>query len=193
MWVVFALSAALTAAIVVIISKAGMKNMDSSLAFAIQAVLILLVSWSVVFYQGKHAEMGTIDTRTWVLLGVAGLLTTLSSLLSFRALKIWGCRRGIAGRKTFPCICNRVGCCFPERKNYLAGDSRGGTDGGRCHYYCRCKKRLILLILPGFRAQNLCGLVNSHFVFKTFDGLQPQVRKPGRGFFNPGPYICGDQ
>ena len=88
MWVVFALSAALTAAIVVIVSKAGMKNMDPSLAFALQAVLILVVSWTVVFYQGKHAEIATIDTRTWILLGVAGVLTTISSLLSFQALKI---------------------------------------------------------------------------------------------------------
>ncbi|MEJ7588493.1 MAG: EamA family transporter [Ferruginibacter sp.] len=88
MWVVFALSAAFTAAVVVIISKAGMKDMDSSLAFAMQAVLILIVSWSVVFFQGKQAEILKLEPRTWVFLGIAGVLTTVSSLLSFRALKI---------------------------------------------------------------------------------------------------------
>lgn len=88
MWIIFALSAALTAAIVVVVSKAGMKNLDSSLAFAIQGVLILLVSWSVVFFQGTHMELTKIDTRTWVFLGIAGVLTTVSSLLSFRALKL---------------------------------------------------------------------------------------------------------
>ncbi|MEO5892487.1 MAG: EamA family transporter [Ferruginibacter sp.] len=88
MWIIFALSAALTAAVVVVISKAGMKNIDSSLVFALQAILILVVSWSVVFFQGKHAEITKIDTRTWVFLAIAGVLTTVSSLLSFRALKL---------------------------------------------------------------------------------------------------------
>ena len=44
MWIVFSMLAALSAAIVVTLSKAGVKNMDSSLAFAVQSVLILLVS-----------------------------------------------------------------------------------------------------------------------------------------------------
>ncbi len=48
MWIVFALLAAITAGAVVTLSKAGIKNVDSSLAFAIQSVLIVLVAWSVV-------------------------------------------------------------------------------------------------------------------------------------------------
>lgn len=88
MWIVFALLAALTAAIVVVVSKAGMKNLDSSLVFAIQAILIVVVSWSVVLYQGKQGEMATISGRTWLYLAIAGVLTTASSLLSFRALKL---------------------------------------------------------------------------------------------------------
>ncbi|MEO6548700.1 MAG: EamA family transporter [Ferruginibacter sp.] len=88
MWIIFALSAALTAAIVVVLSKAGIKNMDSSLAFALQAILILIVSWSVVFFQGKHTELVKIEPKTWAFLAIAGVLTALSSLLSFRALKL---------------------------------------------------------------------------------------------------------
>lgn len=88
MWIVFALLAALTSAIVVILSKAGVKNLDSSMAFAIQAVMILIVSWSVVLIQGKQGGIANIDTRTWIFLGVAGIITGVSSLLSFRALKL---------------------------------------------------------------------------------------------------------
>lgn len=87
MWIVFALLAALAAATAVVLSKAGIKKMDSTLAFAVQAILILIVSWSVVLYQGKHAEIIKIDARTWIFLGIAGVVTTLSSLLSFKALK----------------------------------------------------------------------------------------------------------
>ena len=63
MWIVFALSAALATAIVVTLSKAGIKNVDSSLAFAIQSVLILLVSWGVVIGQGSLPDLARIERR----------------------------------------------------------------------------------------------------------------------------------
>ena len=88
MWIVFALLAALTAGTVVTLSKAGIENVDSSLAFAIQSVLILLVSWSVVIAQGNLPDVSRIDRRVWIYLLSAGVLTCLSSLLSFHALKI---------------------------------------------------------------------------------------------------------
>jgi transporter family protein len=73
---------------VVTLSKAGVKNVDSSLAFAVQSVLILLVSWGVVAYQGNLGDVSRIDRRTWVYLLVAGVITCLSSLFTFRALKL---------------------------------------------------------------------------------------------------------
>ncbi len=88
MWIIFALLAALTAGAAVVLSKAGLKNIDSSLAFAVQSVLILAISWSVVLWQKQGAGLSTIDRRTWYFLIGAGIATTLSSLLSFKALKL---------------------------------------------------------------------------------------------------------
>ncbi len=88
MWILFALLAALTAAVVTTLSKAGIKNLDSSLAFAIQSVLIVTVSWGFVLAQGNAAEIKTIESRTWIFLIIAGVLTTASSLLTFKALKL---------------------------------------------------------------------------------------------------------
>ncbi|GHB70641.1 EamA family transporter [Persicitalea jodogahamensis] len=88
MWIVFALLAALAAGAAVVLSKAGIKDMDSSLAFAVQSVLILLISWSVVFWQKQSSALISIDKRTWFFLIGAGIATTLSSLLSFKALKM---------------------------------------------------------------------------------------------------------
>ena len=76
------------AALVVTLSKAGIKQVDSSLAFAIQSVLILVLSWSVVIGQGNLPDVSRIDRRTWIYLILAGVATCLSSLLSFRALKL---------------------------------------------------------------------------------------------------------
>ncbi|GAB3906874.1 EamA family transporter [Larkinella knui] len=88
MWVLFSLLAALSSAVVVTLSKAGIKQVDSSLAFAIQSVCILLVSWGVVIGQGNLPEVSRIDRRVWIYLVLAGIITCISSLLSFRALKL---------------------------------------------------------------------------------------------------------
>jgi transporter family protein len=93
MWIVFSLLAALTAAVVVTLSKAGIKNVDSSLAFAVQSVLIVLVAWSVVAWQGKLPSVAAIDGRSWAFLVAAGVITCVSSLLSFRALALGNASR----------------------------------------------------------------------------------------------------
>lgn len=88
MWIVFALLAALSAGVAVVLSKAGLKDTDSTLAFAIQSILILIISWTAAFWQKDVSSITEIDKRTWIFLIAAGVATTLSSLLTFRALKL---------------------------------------------------------------------------------------------------------
>ena len=88
MWIVFALAAALMAGVAVVLSKAGLKNVDSTLAFAIQSILILAISWSAAFWQKNVAAITEVDRRAWIFLIAAGIATALSSLLTFRALKL---------------------------------------------------------------------------------------------------------
>ncbi|WP_139923394.1 EamA family transporter [Hymenobacter sp. DG01] len=88
MWWMFSLLAALSAAVVVTLSKVGVKNIESSVAFAIQSVLIVGVAWGVVAWQGHLGQVAEIDRRTWLFLIAAGVITCLSSLFSFQALKM---------------------------------------------------------------------------------------------------------
>lgn len=88
MWILFALLAAVSAAVVVTLSKIGIKNVDSTVAFAIQSVMILLVAWGTVIGQGNLPELAKMERKTWIFLLVAGVVTCLSSLFSFRALKL---------------------------------------------------------------------------------------------------------
>ncbi|GAB3267940.1 EamA family transporter [Larkinella harenae] len=88
MWILFSLLAALASALVVTLSKAGIKDVDSSLAFAIQSICILIVSWGVVISQGSLADVSRIERRVWIYLISAGIITCISSLFSFRALKL---------------------------------------------------------------------------------------------------------
>jgi len=93
MWIIFALMAAITSAVVVVLSKAGIKHVNSSLVFAIQSVLILIVSWSVVTWQGNLPDVAHIEKRVWIYLVLAGVITCISSLLSFHALSLAGASR----------------------------------------------------------------------------------------------------
>lgn len=88
MWIVFALAGALLAAIAVVLSKAGIKETDAFLAFAIQSVMILIVSWSAAFIQRQAGSLQSIDKKTWLFLIGAGIATCLSSLSTFKALKL---------------------------------------------------------------------------------------------------------
>lgn len=88
MWIIWAVLAAVSAALVTVLTKAGLKHVDSSLAFALQAVLIFSISWAVVLWQGTSSGIRDIDTKAWILLGLAGVATTLSTLFSFKALSM---------------------------------------------------------------------------------------------------------
>lgn len=88
MWIVFALLAALASASVVTLSKAAIKDVPPSLVFAIEAVLILVVSWGTVLFQDLLPDIAKIERKTWLVLVVAGVLTAASSLLVFRALSL---------------------------------------------------------------------------------------------------------
>lgn len=88
MWIIFSLLAAFSAAIAIILSKAGLKKVDPILGFAIQAILIIVVSWGVVFFQKKTIGLLQIDQRSWIYLILAGIVTSLASLFQFSALKL---------------------------------------------------------------------------------------------------------
>lgn len=88
MWILWAILAAISAALVIVLTKAGLKNVDSNLAFAIQGVFIFCITWSIVTIQGNLSDIKEIDNKAWVLLILAGLATTLSTLFSYKALSI---------------------------------------------------------------------------------------------------------
>lgn len=88
MWIVFALLAALSAGIAVTLSKTGLKKVDPIVAFAIQSVLIIIISCTTVLLQKKAGELAQIDKKTWLFLIAAGIATCLSSLFQFSALKL---------------------------------------------------------------------------------------------------------
>lgn len=88
MWLVFVLLGAVLAAVSTVLSKAGLKNVDPVVGFAVQSVLIIAIAWGVVAAQSNIAQVARIDKKTWIFLIIAGAATALSSIFTFKALKL---------------------------------------------------------------------------------------------------------
>jgi bacterial/archaeal transporter family protein len=88
MWIIFALLSAFFAALTSILAKIGIQNVNSNLATAIRTVVVLIMSWIIVFSTGKHNEIINIGHKNWLFLILSGIATGLSWLCYFRALQI---------------------------------------------------------------------------------------------------------
>jgi len=88
MWVVFALLSAFFAALTSILAKIGIQNVNSNLATAIRTIVVLVMSWGIVFATGKHNEVLSIGQKSIVFLALSGIATGLSWLCYYRALQI---------------------------------------------------------------------------------------------------------
>ena len=88
MWFVFALLSAFFAALTSILAKIGIQNVNSNLATAIRTIVVLLMSWGIVFATGKHNEVLSIGQKNIIFLALSGIATGLSWLCYYRALQI---------------------------------------------------------------------------------------------------------
>ncbi len=87
MWILFAIGAAVFAALTSILAKVGLVGISSNLATAIRTVVILLMSWGVVFASGSYHQVFAISSKNWWFLIASGLATGASWLCYFKALQ----------------------------------------------------------------------------------------------------------
>jgi transporter family protein len=87
-WLLYALGGAIFGAMVTILAKIGLKEVDSNLATAVRTVVVLFFAWGIVFAIGAQGEVFYIDARTWTFLMLSGLATGGSWLCFFRALQL---------------------------------------------------------------------------------------------------------
>ena len=64
MWFIFALGSALFAALTSILAKVGIEGVNSTLATAIRTVVVLAMSWGMVFLTRAQGGMGEISRRS---------------------------------------------------------------------------------------------------------------------------------
>ena len=88
MWAVFAVLSAVFAALTSILAKIGIEGVNSTLATAIRTVVVLVMSWGMVFIMNVQSGISEISRRSWLFLILSGLATGASWLCYYRALQI---------------------------------------------------------------------------------------------------------
>jgi transporter family protein len=89
MWVVYAFLAALTAALVAIFAKLGLKAMDTTIATTLRSLIMagFLVTTATLLGKFTGFSPSSVSPREWLMLTLAGIAGALSWLFYFLALR----------------------------------------------------------------------------------------------------------
>ena len=88
MWFFLALASSFFAALTSILAKIGIDGVNSNLATAIRTVVVLVMSWGMVFLTNAQGGIPEISRRSWVFLVLSGLATGASWLCYYKALQL---------------------------------------------------------------------------------------------------------
>lgn len=88
MYIVFAFLSSVFAALTSILAKVGVDGVNSNLATAIRTVVVVIMSWGMVFITGAQGGIGDIDKKSWLFLILSGLATGASWLCYYKALQM---------------------------------------------------------------------------------------------------------
>ena len=87
-WLLFAIGSAVFAALTSILGKVGMEGVDSNLGTAIRTVVVLIMSWTMIYVMKKQDKMKGIGRRDLLFIILSGLATGASWMCFFGALQI---------------------------------------------------------------------------------------------------------
>ena len=85
-WIIYAILAAVFAALTSILAKVGISGVESNLGTAIRTAVVLLLSWGIVFARKKHTGLRTIDKKELLFICLSGIATGASWLCYYYAI-----------------------------------------------------------------------------------------------------------
>ena len=88
MWFLFAILSALFAALTSILAKICIEGVNSNLATAIRTVVVVVMSWGMVFLTNTQSGITEISKKSWIFLILSGLATGASWLCYYQALQM---------------------------------------------------------------------------------------------------------
>jgi len=87
-WLFFAILAAVFASLVAIIGRIGVADIDPSLWTAIRTIVVIPLSWLMVFITGGQKSIKSVNRKSWIFLVLSGVATGASWLFFYHALQI---------------------------------------------------------------------------------------------------------
>ncbi len=87
MWILLAMLSAVMAGVSAVVAKVGLKNVDSSAGFAVQSVVIMVLSWLYVSLTRGGTSLARLELRDFGFLALSGLISTAAYLFYFGAVK----------------------------------------------------------------------------------------------------------
>ena len=85
-WMIYAILAAVFAALTSILAKVGISGVESNLGTAIRTAVVLVLSWGIVFARKKHTGLLTIDKKELLFICLSGIATGASWLCYYYAI-----------------------------------------------------------------------------------------------------------
>lgn len=87
-WLIYALLAAVFAALTSVLAKCGIDGVESNLATAVRTCFVLVMAWAIVAGKGKLAQVPQVKRRELGFLVLSGLATGASWLFFYYAIQI---------------------------------------------------------------------------------------------------------
>ena len=87
-WLIFAILSAVFVAMVSILSKIGLKNIDPTLATGVRSVVMFIFMVLVLLFTKKFPELSALDKKSDFYIIFAGIAGALSWIFYFIALKL---------------------------------------------------------------------------------------------------------
>lgn len=88
LWALFAVLSAVFAALTSILAKIGIENVDSNLATAVRTIVVVAMSWLMVFITNAQSGLTNISKKSWIFLILSGLATGASWLCYYKAIQM---------------------------------------------------------------------------------------------------------
>ena len=85
-WMIYAILAAVFAALTSILAKVGISGVESNLGTAIRTGVVLVLSWGIVFARKKHTGLRSIDKTELLFICLSGIATGASWLCYYYAI-----------------------------------------------------------------------------------------------------------
>ena len=85
-WMIYAIFAAIFAAMTSILAKIGITDVESNLGTAIRTAVVLVMAWIIVFARGKQKGIKTLDKKELIFICLSGIATGASWLCYYYAI-----------------------------------------------------------------------------------------------------------